>query len=166
MNKEKLASGNLTTSGHGITGGMASLAPTGEHRGLAAWLDNQLSSLKCPSRLQLAERVVGMVSATEGFRFAMEHKVPPCFPQSKFVLVLGFGGQVRIMWTAFITDEPKPNLTLCIVWTEMSFPPTPSQCPQFGVTPMVWTFWPSLFWPANLQRGMKPGHLDCFSFRH
>jgi hypothetical protein len=28
------ASGNLTT-GHGITGGMASLAPTGEHRGLA-----------------------------------------------------------------------------------------------------------------------------------
>ena len=30
----------------------------------------------------------------------------------RFVLVLGFGGQVRIMWIAFITDEPKPNLTL------------------------------------------------------
>jgi len=78
---------------------------------LQAWLDTQLSAMRCPSRLQLAQRVVGMVSATEGFRFAMMHKVPPCFPQSKFVLVLGFGGQVRIMWIAFITDEPKPNLT-------------------------------------------------------
>lgn len=30
--------------------------------------------MRCPSRLQLAQRVVGMVSATEGFRFAMMHK--------------------------------------------------------------------------------------------
>lgn len=27
------------------------------------------------------------------------------------MLVLGYSGQVRVMWLAFITDEPKPNLS-------------------------------------------------------
>ena len=47
-----------------------------------------------------------------------QSEIPPflhltiCALGPRFVLVLGFGGQVRIMWIAFITDEPKPNLTL------------------------------------------------------
>ncbi|CAK9116284.1 unnamed protein product [Durusdinium trenchii] len=83
---------------------MAALSPE-------VWLNDQLKQLKCTCQLQLAERVVALVAATEGFRFAMEHKVPPLFPQSKFVLVLGSDGQVRVLWIAFVTHEPQPNLT-------------------------------------------------------
>lgn len=39
------------------------------------WLELELAALKCPVRHQLAERVCGLVAATEGFRFAMEHEV-------------------------------------------------------------------------------------------
>ena len=61
---------------------MAALSPE-------VWLNDQL---KCTCQLQLAERVVALVAATEGFRFAMEHKVPPLammVPRAFFSVGLG-----------------------------------------------------------------------------
>jgi hypothetical protein len=77
----------------------------------SVWLHKQVDTLSKTLSKGLAERVVANVAASEGFTFAMQHSLAPMFPQSKFVLVFGAQGQVRVMWVAFITPEVKPNLT-------------------------------------------------------
>jgi len=74
----------------------------------AAWLKKEGTGSLTKG---LAQRVVSLVAASEGFLFAMKHQVPPNFPQTKFVVVLGSAGQVRVLWLAFATHEVKPNLT-------------------------------------------------------
>merc|ERR1712113_1160969 len=51
------------------------------------------------------------VAVSEGFSFAMKNRFPPLFPQTKFVMVLGSKGEIRVVWLAFVTDEPKPNIS-------------------------------------------------------
>lgn len=73
------------------------------------WLQNELMSSNASEGL--AKRVVALVSASEGFTFAMQQEVPPLFPQSKFVLVLSRTGVVRVLWLAFAAQEVMPNMT-------------------------------------------------------
>lgn len=77
----------------------------------AAWLTKEVRGLPRGGTQDLAKRVVALVAVSEGFAFAMQHAFPPLFPQSKFVLVLSTSGEVRVMWVAFATPEPKPDLT-------------------------------------------------------
>eukprot|EP00927_Polykrikos_kofoidii_P001303 TRINITY_DN10471_c0_g1_i1.p1 TRINITY_DN10471_c0_g1~~TRINITY_DN10471_c0_g1_i1.p1 ORF type:complete len:252 (+),score=41.65 TRINITY_DN10471_c0_g1_i1:71-826(+) len=76
------------------------------------WLLQELmaSASGCPMTEGLASRIVASVAVGETIGFAMAHKVQPFFPQSKFVLVLSRTGEARVLWLAFATDQPKPNM--------------------------------------------------------
>jgi len=73
----------------------------------SAWLRKQLDGHKVTDGL--AERIVGCVNATIGFEFAMANRVPPMFPDAKYVLVIGSKGDVRVLWIAFAGSEGKPG---------------------------------------------------------
>eukprot|EP00929_Paragymnodinium_shiwhaense_P015301 TRINITY_DN123372_c0_g1_i1.p1 TRINITY_DN123372_c0_g1~~TRINITY_DN123372_c0_g1_i1.p1 ORF type:complete len:260 (+),score=79.17 TRINITY_DN123372_c0_g1_i1:95-874(+) len=77
------------------------------------WLAAQLAEAASGTKVtaDLAARVVGSVAVNDTVAFAMAHKVPPMFPQSKFLLVLSSSGEARVLWLAFATPEPKPNMT-------------------------------------------------------
>lgn len=72
------------------------------------WIARQMQGTR---REGLAQRVVACVAASEGFTFAMQHQIPPMFPQSQFVLVLTNAGEVRVVWLAFATDKVEANLS-------------------------------------------------------
>lgn len=72
------------------------------------WLEQELGQHEATTGL--AARCVSFISATEGFTFAMTNRVPPQFPQSKFVVVLTSTGEVRVAWVAMVNDRPVPNL--------------------------------------------------------
>mmetsp|Transcript_24701 Transcript_24701/g.50783 ORF Transcript_24701/g.50783 Transcript_24701/m.50783 type:complete len:252 (+) Transcript_24701:40-795(+) len=100
-----------SSSKHGSTGDMSKEVVDAAFEEFSVWLKAELTKLKKSATEGLCERVVDLVSVTEGFRFATENQVPPFFPQIKFILVLGSEGQVRVIWTAYITNDPKPNMS-------------------------------------------------------
>merc|ERR1712061_25505 len=50
------------------------------------------------------------VCASECFDFAMKHRVPPQFPQSRFALVLSSKGEARVLTLAFATPKAEANV--------------------------------------------------------
>ncbi|CAE7898360.1 unnamed protein product, partial [Symbiodinium sp. KB8] len=100
-----------SSSKHGSTGDMSKEVVDAAFEEFSVWLKAELTKLKKSATEGLCERVVDLVSVTEGFKFATENQVPPFFPQIKFILVLGSEGQVRVIWTAYITNDPKPNMS-------------------------------------------------------
>mmetsp|Transcript_115011 Transcript_115011/g.228955 ORF Transcript_115011/g.228955 Transcript_115011/m.228955 type:complete len:247 (+) Transcript_115011:67-807(+) len=96
-----------TSSNAGPSGDVNKEAAEAVFEEFARWLGREVKD----AAEGLADRVVAMVAVSEGFSFAMKHRVPPMFPQTKFVLVIGNKGEVKVVWLAYATDQPKPNLT-------------------------------------------------------
>lgn len=84
---------------------------------LKFWIQMELGSipgaidLGMTSEWSVVERVVHAISVSPGFDFVMRHGVPPMIMQAKFILMISKGGQVRVAWVAFVTDNPQPGMT-------------------------------------------------------
>lgn len=96
-----------SSSNEGASGDVSKGKADAVFEEFARWLEREVKD----AGDGLADRVVAMVSVSEGFSFAMKHQVPPMFPQTKYVLVIGNQGEVKVLWLAFATGEAKPNLT-------------------------------------------------------
>lgn len=84
---------------------------------LRFWLRSELvningaADLELTSRWYLSDRVISSISVTPCFNFAMFYQVPPMFLQVKYILAISRSGQVRVIWYAFITNNPLPGAT-------------------------------------------------------
>ena len=82
---------------------------------LSAFL-KRFTSLRGDELRLLRDRVVNLLSVTPGLAFALAHKVPPLFPEAKFLLQVATApgenhtGEVRVCWHAFVVDKPAPGL--------------------------------------------------------
>jgi len=84
---------------------------------LKFWLQGELGKipgavdLGLTSQWPVVDRLVYFISATPGFDFVMQHKVPPMHLQAKYVIMISKTGQVRAAWYAFVTDKVTPGAT-------------------------------------------------------
>jgi len=95
-----------SSKAHGAAGDVSKEVADAVFEEFSAWV----ASVVPGATDNLAERVIALVAVSEGFAFAMQSKFPPMFPQSRFVLVVSSGGEVRVVWMAYATDRPRPNL--------------------------------------------------------
>lgn len=63
------------------------------------------------SQWPVVDRVVYFTSASPGFDFLMQNRVPPMVLQAKFLIMVSKTGQVRAAWYAFVTHKPMPGAT-------------------------------------------------------
>lgn len=96
-----------TCKAHGAAGDVNKEVADAVYAEFCEWLKNEAKDNMTDG---LAERCVALIAVSEGFTFAMQNQFPPMFPHSRFVLVMGLKGEVRVAWMAFATDKPAPNL--------------------------------------------------------
>ena len=81
------------------------------------WLQQELGripgaiDLGMTSQWTVVDRIMYFVSASPGFDFIMQHKVLPRILQPKYVIMVSNGGQVRVAWFAFVSNNPDPGAT-------------------------------------------------------
>ncbi|CAK0843117.1 unnamed protein product [Prorocentrum cordatum] len=100
----------------------------------ARWLQDQLGARATEG---VAARAVALAAVHEGFCFTMEHKFPPMFPQSRYVLVVGARAQVWVLWLAFVTDKPAPDLKstphISLATCDLNTEAAAAEAPQSGL---------------------------------
>ncbi|OLP92774.1 (DL)-glycerol-3-phosphatase 1 [Symbiodinium microadriaticum] len=81
------------------------------------WLQQELGripgaiDLGMTSQWAVVDRIMYFISASPGFDFVMQHKVPPRILQPKYLVLISKGGQVRVAWFAFVSNNPEPGAT-------------------------------------------------------
>ncbi|CAE7421552.1 Dnajc2 [Symbiodinium necroappetens] len=85
------------------------------------WLQQELGripgaiDLGMTSQWAVVDRIMYFISASPGFDFVMQHKVPPRILQPKYLVLISKGGQVRVAWFAFVSNNPEPGVAcFCI----------------------------------------------------
>ncbi|GAB5363475.1 hypothetical protein AAMO2058_000886400 [Amorphochlora amoebiformis] len=76
---------------------------------LGRWLRNEMKGTGSEAATDLTAKIVDLISVTPAVTFALEHKVPMQFLQTKFILLISAKGEVRVLWLAFMTDKVKPG---------------------------------------------------------
>jgi len=103
--------------GMGPDGGDTAVAEKVCYNKLKWWLQQELGripgaiDLGMTSQWTVVDRIMYFISASPGFDFAMRHKVPPRILQPKYLILVSNGGQVRVAWFAFVSNNADPGAT-------------------------------------------------------